>query len=83
MGMGYMGYFIIVGVFALLGKVVSGRLKKKFAQYSQMPTPNGMTGADIAQKMLDDNGIRDVKISMGKGMLSDHYNPLKKEVKFS
>ena len=83
MSMGYMGYFVIVGVFALLGKVVSGRLKSKFAQYSQMPTPNGMTGADIAHKMLEDYGIHDVKISMGRGMLSDHYNPLKKEVKLS
>lgn len=83
MGMGYMGYFVIVGVFALIGKVVSGRLKSKFAQYSQMPTPNGMTGADIAHKMLEDYGIHNVKISMGKGMLSDHYNPLKKEVKLS
>jgi Zn-dependent membrane protease YugP len=81
--MGSMGYFAIVGVFALIGRLVSGRLKSKFAQYCKMPTPNGMTGADIAQKMLEDYGIHDVKISMGQGMLSDHYNPLKKEVKLS
>lgn len=81
--MGYMGYFIIVGVFALLGRVVSGRLRSKFAKYSQMPTPNGMTGAQIAQKMLDDRGITNVTISQGQGVLTDHYNPLKKEVKLS
>ncbi len=81
--MGYMGYFIIVGVFALIGRVVSGRLKSKFEKYSQMPTPNGMSGAEIAAKMLADYGITNVTISQGQGMLTDHYNPLKKEVKLS
>lgn len=83
MSMGYMGYFVIVGVFALIGKLVSGRLRSKFAQYSRMPLPSGLSGAEVAQKMLDDYGITNVTISMGKGMLSDHYNPLKKEVKLS
>lgn len=83
MNMGYMGYFIIVGLFALIGKLVSSRLKSKFEKYSKMPTPNGMSGADIAQKMLDDNNISNVTISMGQGMLTDHYNPLKREVKLS
>ena len=81
--MGYMGYFIIVGVFALIGRLVSGRLRSKFEQYSRMPTPNGMSGAEIAQKMLNDYGITNVTISQGQGMLTDHYNPLKREVKLS
>lgn len=81
--MGYMGYFIIVGVFALLGQVVGGRLRSKFKKYSQMPTPNGMTGAQIAQKMLNDYNVTGVRISEGRGTLTDHYNPLKKEVKLS
>lgn len=81
--MSYIGYIVIIGVFSLLGKLASSRLKSKFALYSQMPTPNGMTGKDIAQKMLEDYNIRDVKIEQGQGFLSDHYNPLSKVVKLS
>lgn len=81
--MGSMGYFIIAGVFALIGKLVSSRLHSKFKKYSQVPTPNGMTGAQIAQQMLDNYGISNVTISQGQGTLTDHYNPLKKEVKLS
>jgi Zn-dependent membrane protease YugP len=80
---GYFIYIAITGVFTLIGMVVSNRLKAKFHQYSQMRMSNGKSGAEVAADMLRYFGITDVKISMGQGMLTDHYNPLKKEVKLS
>ncbi len=75
---------IIIGiVFMVLGMIVSGRLKSKFAQYSQIRLRNGMTGAEIAQRMLHDNGIYDVRITQVEGQLTDHYNPLDKTVNLS
>lgn len=75
---------IIIGiVFMVLGMIVSGRLKSKFAQYSQIRLRNGMTGAEIAQRMLHDNGIYDVRIIQVDGQLTDHYNPLDKTVNLS
>jgi uncharacterized protein len=80
---GYFIYIAITGVFTLIGMVVSNRLKAKFQQYSQVRMSNGKAGAEVAADMLRHFGITDVKISMGQGMLTDHYNPLKKEVKLS
>lgn len=75
---------IIIGiVFMVLGMIVSGRLKGKFAQYSQIRLRNGMTGAEIAQRMLHDSGIYDVRIIQVDGQLTDHYNPLDKTVNLS
>lgn len=75
---------MIIGiVFMVLGMIVSGRLKSKFAQYSQIRLRNGMTGAEIAQRMLHDNGIYDVRIIQVDGQLTDHYNPLDKTVNLS
>lgn len=75
---------IIIGiVFMVLGMIVSGRLKSKFAQYSQIRLRNGMTGAEIAQRMLHDSGIYDVRIIQVDGQLTDHYNPLDKTVNLS
>lgn len=75
---------IIIGiVFMVLGMIVSGRLKSKFAQYSQIRLRNSMTGAEIAQRMLHDNGIYDVRIIQVDGQLTDHYNPLDKTVNLS
>lgn len=75
---------IIIGiVFMVLGMIVSGRLKSKFAQYSQIRLRNGMTGAEVAQRMLHDNGIYDVRIIQVDGQLTDHYNPLDKTVNLS
>jgi len=76
-------YFIIIGVFSLIGTLVSGRLKSKFRQYSQMPTAGGESGAEIARKMLDYWGVHDVKIVQGQGTLTDHYNPMTKTVSLS
>jgi Zn-dependent membrane protease YugP len=80
---GYGIYIIITLVFSGIGALVSNRLKSKFKQYSQVPMTNGMSGAEVAEKMLASYNIRDVKIVMGKGMLTDHYNPRKKTISLS
>lgn len=75
---------LIIGVvFMLIGMWVSSRLKSKFAQYSQVGLQNGMSGAEIAQQMLRDNGIYDVRITAVDGQLTDHYNPVDKTVNLS
>ncbi|MBA4851137.1 zinc metallopeptidase [Emticicia sp. BO119] len=75
--------FVISIVFMLLGLAVSSRLKRKFAEYSQVGLSNGMTGAEIARKMLNDNGIYDVRITQVEGQLTDHYDPISKTVNLS
>lgn len=67
----------------LIGMFVSSRLKSKFAEYSKIGLANGLSGAEIAQKMLHDNNIYDVKITQVEGQLTDHYNPLDKTVNLS
>jgi uncharacterized protein len=75
---------LIIGVvFMLIGMFVSSRLKSKFAEYSKIGLSNGLSGAEIAQKMLHDNNIYDVKITQVDGQLTDHYNPLDKTVNLS
>lgn len=76
-------YYVILGVFALLSWLVSHRLKSKFEHYSKVHLRNGMTGAEIAQKMLHDHGIFDVKVISTGGQLTDHYNPMDKTVNLS
>ena len=78
-----MGYYILIGAIALFSWMVSARLKSKFKHYSKVHQQNGMSGAEIAQKMLDDHGIRDVKVNSTPGMLTDHYNPKNKTVNLS
>ncbi|GGG14659.1 membrane protein [Dokdonia pacifica] len=80
---GYMGYYIIVGAIALISGLVSSKLKSKFKHYSKLHLRNGMSGAEIAEKMLADNGIRDVKVVSVRGQLTDHYNPRNKTVNLS
>jgi Zn-dependent membrane protease YugP len=63
--------------------LVSWRLKSKFKEYSEVPTSSGMTGKQIAEKMLHDNGIYDVQVISVDGFLSDHYNPANKTVNLS
>jgi uncharacterized protein len=77
------GLYFIGFVFMLLGMFVQWRLKSKFSQYSQVPLANGMSGRDIAEKMLHDNGIMDVQITQVDGQLTDHYNPADKTVNLS
>lgn len=76
-------YFILIGVIALFSWLISSRLKSKFEQYSKISLRNGMSGAEIAEKMLADNGIRDVKVISTPGQLTDHYNPADKTVNLS
>ena len=78
-----MGYYILIGAIALVSWLVSSRLKSKFKHYSQVHLQNGMSGAEIAEKMLSDHGIRDVKVVSTAGMLTDHYNPTNKTVNLS
>ncbi len=79
----YMGLMIISLVFTGIGMYLSGQLKRKFAKYSRMPVSSGMSGAEIAEKMLRDNGISDVKVTQVPGSLTDHYNPGTKIVNLS
>jgi Zn-dependent membrane protease YugP len=78
-----MGIYVIMGVFALLSWLVSSRLKSKFEFYSRISLRNGMSGAEIAEKMLHDHGIYDVQIISTPGQLTDHYNPSNKTVNLS
>jgi Zn-dependent membrane protease YugP len=76
-------YYLIAFVFLIISMVVSTRLKNKFKKYSKMSLRNGMSGAEIAEKMLSDHGIRNVKVVSTRGMLTDHYNPIKRTVNLS
>ncbi|MBK8659678.1 MAG: zinc metallopeptidase [Bacteroidetes bacterium] len=78
-----MGIYLILGVFMLISWLVSWRLKSKFNEYSQVSFRGNLTGAQIAAKMLADNGISDVKILSVEGQLTDHYNPVEKTVNLS
>ncbi|MDD2799725.1 MAG: zinc metallopeptidase [Bacteroidales bacterium] len=75
--------YVIFGVFALISWLIQRTLNSKFEKYSKIAIPNGYTGRDIAQKMLNDNGIYDVKIVSVEGRLTDHYNPADKTVNLS
>ncbi len=77
------GYMLLAGAIMLISMFVSSKLKSKFAQYSKVQLRNGMSGAEIAKKMLSDHGIRDVKVISTPGMLTDHYNPQNKTVNLS
>lgn len=74
---------IISLIFLGISALVSWRLRAKFRQYSEVPTSSGLTGREIAEKMLRDNGIHDVKVLSSEGFLSDHYNPANKTVNLS
>lgn len=78
-----MSYWIIFGVFMVLSLIVSQTLKSKFNKYSKQPLRSGLTGKEIAEKMLRDNGIYDVKVTSTSGHLTDHYNPATKTVNLS
>lgn len=69
--------------FMIIGWIVSSRLKSKVKKYSQIPTVSGLSGKEIAEKMLNDNGIWDVKVVSIPGKLTDHYNPMDKTINLS
>lgn len=74
---------IVSVIFMALGMFVQARLKSKFKEYSLLPTTSGMSGKEIAEKMLRDNGIYDVQVISVEGQLTDHYNPMNKTVNLS
>ena len=78
-----MGYFIIAGIMTAIGMFVSNRLKSKFAKYSRIPVQAGISGQEVALKMLDHYGITNVQVTQGTGVLTDHYNPMTRVVKLS
>ena len=75
--------WLIMIIVMILSFVVQAMLKSRFAKYSRIPTTSGLTGADIARKMLADHGIKDVEVTCVRGQLTDHYNPQTKTVNLS
>jgi Zn-dependent membrane protease YugP len=75
--------WIILAIFFVLSLFASSRLKTKFREFSGIPTSNGMSGAEVARKMLYDHGCYDVKVTSVDGTLTDHYNPQTKTVNLS
>ena len=76
-------YYLLLGIIALVSWMVSSTLKRKFAKCSKIHLRNGMSGAEIAEKMLSDHGITNVKVVSVKGRLTDHYNPKDRTVNLS
>ena len=77
------GYYLIIIVTMLVSWLVSSRLKSKFEHYSKVYLRNGMSGKEIAEKMLADNGISNVQVISTPGQLTDHYNPTDRTVNLS
>lgn len=75
--------YLLLIAFFIAGLVVQQRLKTKFKKYSKEALSNGLSGAEIAQHMLDAHGITDVRIESVSGKLTDHYNPMQKSVNLS
>jgi uncharacterized protein len=78
-----LGLLMIAIFFMVIGLIVSSRLKSKFAQYSRERLSSGLSGKEVAEKMLRENGIYDVKVISVDGMLTDHYNPVNRTVNLS
>lgn len=78
-----MSYLVLAGVIMLVSWLISNTLKNKFEKYSKLQLRNGMSGREIAEKMLSDYGIYDVKVISVEGQLTDHYNPTDKTVNLS
>ncbi len=76
-------YWVLFIGIMLVSMIVQWRFKSKFKKYSEMPLSSGMTGRDVAQQMLNDNGIYDVEIISVQGQLTDHYNPQNRTVNLS
>ena len=75
-------WILFIGI-AVVSFIVQKSLQSKFKKYSKIPLSNGMTGRDVALKMLQDNGIFDVQVTSTRGHLTDHYNPANKTVNLS
>ena len=83
MNSGFFIYYVIGGLTSVIGLVLSSMLKSKFAKYSRVGLHNGLSGKEIAEKMLRENGIHDVTVTSVQGHLTDHYNPANKTVNLS
>ena len=77
-----MYWFLFIAV-AVVSYIVQLNLRRKFEKYSEIPLSSGMTGAEVAERMLRQNGINDVKVTAVRGQLTDHFNPLTKSVNLS
>ncbi len=78
-----LGYYLLTGILFLIGMAVSSALKSKFKEYGQIPLSQGLSGKEVAERMLRENGIYDVRVLSADGFLSDHYNPGDKTVNLS
>ena len=78
-----MNIWTIMILVMVLSFIIQQMLQSRFRKYSQVPTINGMSGAEVAKKMLNDNGIYDVKVVATRGMLTDHFNPQTKTIALS
>ena len=78
-----MGIYLISIIFLLLSWAVSAQLRSRFREYSSIPLRSGMSGKEVAEKMLRDNGIYDVRVVSVEGELTDHYHPTEKTVNLS
>lgn len=76
-------YWAIFILFIVLSWIISARMKSKFRKYSKIPIAYGLTGKDVAEKMLRENGINDVTVHSVQGELTDHYNPMNKTINLS
>lgn len=78
-----LGYYLIAGIMFVIGMLVQSKLKSKFREYGEIGLSEGLSGREVAEKMLRDNGIYDVQVISTPGFLSDHYNPADKTVNLS
>ncbi|MBO4499359.1 MAG: zinc metallopeptidase [Bacteroidaceae bacterium] len=76
-------YWVLFIAVAIASFAVQQNLQRKFSKYSEVPLPCGLTGRDVALKMLHDNGITDIRVTCIEGQLTDHYDPVKKTVNLS
>lgn len=77
------GYLMIFIVFLIITSLIGNQLKSRFRRYSKIPVNYGMTGKEVAEKMLHENGIHNVNVTSVKGQLTDHYNPAARTVNLS
>ena len=78
-----MGLIVITVVFVIIGSIVQRRLKKRFKEYSKIQISSGLSGKEVAEKMLRDNNIQDVEVISVEGKLTDHYDPSKRTINLS
>lgn len=78
-----LGFYVLIGIISLISWLISNQLKSKFTYYSKIALQNGLSGKEVAEKMLHDNAIYDVKVISTPGSLTDHYNPVNKTVNLS